>query len=112
MISILAKTNFSQAVQGGVTEGTELHADRSAGWIIESREEIGERSEHAHQVHRHEFFDRIDMLDERFDDGDELDHRAKCWSHRRMRVDRTCSRKFENVSDQSRSGAPPVEVIS
>lgn len=112
MISILAKTNLSQAVQSGVTKGTELHTDWGAGGIIEPREEISERSEYAHQVHGHEFFDRINMLDERFDDGDKLGDKAKRQSHRRMRMGRTCSRKFEKVSDQSRSGAPPVEVMS
>jgi hypothetical protein len=77
MIRILAKTNPSQAVQGGITKRTELDANGSAGGIIESHEEISERSEHAHQVHGHEFLDRIHMLDERFDDGDELGDKAK-----------------------------------
>ena len=52
------------------------------------------------------------MFDERLDDEDELGHKTKYQPHKHVRVDRTCSRKFEKVSDQSRSGASPVEVIS
>ena len=64
MIRILAKTNLSQTVQGGITKRTELYTDGSAGGIIEPGEEISERSEHAHQVHGHEFLNRIHMFDE------------------------------------------------
>ena len=85
MIRILAETNLSQTVQGGIAKSTELHTDGSAGGIIKPREEIGERSEHAHQVHGHEFLDRIHMLDERFDDRNELGHVDKQWSNMWMR---------------------------
>jgi hypothetical protein len=76
MMRIPADTNLGQTVQGGITKSTELHTDGSTGGIIESRQEISERSEHTHQVHRHELLDRINMFDERFDDGDELDHES------------------------------------
>lgn len=75
MVCILADTDLGETVQSSITERTELHTDRSAGGIVKPCQEIGERSEHAHHIHRHEIFDGVDMLDERFDDRDELDRK-------------------------------------
>ena len=112
MVCIFANADLGQTVQGGITKCTELHTYGSAGRVIKPRQEIGERSEHTHHVHGHELLNGINVLDERFDDGDELGPRTKYRSHECAETGRTCSRKFEKVSDQSRSGAPLVEVIS
>ena len=77
MVCILSNTNLGQTVQGGIAQRAELHTDGSAGGVIKPRQEIGECSKHAHHIHGHEFLDRINMLDERFDDGDELGHEIK-----------------------------------
>ena len=112
MMHILADTNLGQAIQGSITECTEFHTDRSAGRVIKPGQEIGECPDHTHHINGHEFLDGIDVLDKRFDDGDELRHKTKRWPYERAEVNRTCSRKFEKFSDQSRSGAAPVLVIS
>ena len=77
MVRILADTNLGQTVQGGVAKRTELHTDGGTCRIVEPCQEIGERSENAHHIHGHELLDGINVLDEGFDDGNELDHKTE-----------------------------------
>jgi len=77
MVCILADTNLGQTIQGGITEPTEPHADGGTGRIVKPCQEVGECSQHAHHIRGHELLDGINMLYERFDDGDELGQKKK-----------------------------------